>query len=424
MYVHNNANQNTNASGKGIAKDTTVRFALPGVEGNALRAVGYISASNATPSQVVDTVDFTSTKNFTMSYKPGSAILRNNGPFANGVTLPDSVVTTGTKIGWNELNGNLPGCFQYDAQVQITVVVTPKEVPNMGLTKQVRKNKSGQTGGWVSEVSGKPGEKVDWLLNTKNTGLAPLTDVVTRDALPPHVELVPGSVKFTNAKGSQTLLDGPLFGGGYNAGKYNPNDNTLITFTTVLKGDFEPCQTRIRNVAYAKSKEYPYEIKDDADVVITKENCNPPVNPTYSCDLLQAQILQGRTVKFTTNATATNGATIKRYFYTFGDGTEEFKTDQSMVEHTYAKDGQYVARVKVEVLVNGELKIAESDKCAAALNFTTPPTPPKPPVTPPTGTTTTSLPDTGPGDVAAIFVAVSLASGVGYYVFSRKYYRV
>ncbi len=166
--------------------------------------------------------------------------------------------------------------------MQITLKVTPKQNPNIGLTKQVRKYKSGQTGNWVSEVNARPGEEVEWLLNTKNTGQAAMTDVATRDVLPPHVKLVDGSVKFTNAKGNQNLQDDPLFQSGYNAGRYDPNDNTLITFKTKVLDDFKECQVRVRNVAYAHSKEVPQDVKDDADVVITRDDCDEKPNPTYS----------------------------------------------------------------------------------------------------------------------------------------------
>lgn len=279
MYVHNNANESTNASGKGIAKNTKVRIALPDVEGNALRAVGYISADNATPRVVEDTVDLTSTENFKIDYKPGSAIIYNNGPL-NGSKISDSVVTTGAPIGYDALNGNLPGCFQYEAVIQITVKITPKEKPNIDIDKKVRKFSEGQKGGWATEVNAKPGEEVEWMLNTKNIGKVAMTDVVTRDVLPPHMQLVPGTIKFINANGSQILKDGPLFQSGYNAGKYNPEDNTVVIFKTKVLGDFEECEKRVRNVAFAHSKEYPQDVKDDADVVITRENCVPPVTPT------------------------------------------------------------------------------------------------------------------------------------------------
>jgi len=438
MYVHNNANGTTNASGLGVARNTKVRVALPNVEGSALRAVGYISADNAAPQVVEDTVDFTSTERFTVGYKAGSAIMYNNGPL-NGSKLSDSIVTTGAPIGFDALNGSLPGCFEYEAVVQITLTVTPKENPDLGITKQVRKTVAGQTGNWTEEVTAKPGEQVDWLVNTKNVGTVAMTDVVTRDVLPPHVALVPGSVKFTNANGSQTLNDAPLFGGGFNAGRYDPNDNSLITFTTTLKDDFTACEIRVRNIAFAKAAEFPNESKDNADVVIKKENCQPDEEvPQYKCESLQVTVGANRFAKFTAAASASGGAEIKRYKFTFGDGTPEFVTDKNVVEHTYAKDGQYAARVKVEVMVNNELKIAEGDQCAVALNFT-PPTCVDNPNTPGnecapcvdnpntainecvvTPGKPGSLPNTGPGAVVATFVAVTTLSSGAYYFVMRR----
>lgn len=424
MYIHNNANTTTNASGTGIARNTRVAFSLPnpGQEGNVQRIAGYISADNATPGEVADTVDLSANKNFTVAYKPGSAKLHNNGPFANGIALPDSVVNGGTQIGWDALNGNFPGCFEYDAQVAITVVITPKELPNMALTKQVRKTVAGQTGGWVKEVNATPGEKVDWLINTQNNSQAVLTDVVSRDVLPPHVEYVPGSLKFVNARlGSVPLANpDPLFGDGYNSGRYEAGDNSLITFTTVVKGDFEECQKRVRNVAYTKSKEYPTEVRDDADVVITREDCDEDQEPLYKCDSLTAQKLSGRTVKFTANATAINGAEIERYIFNYGDGSQAKTTTDRVVEYTYPRDGQFAARVQVQVRVGNQTFIAEGDQCAAVVNYTSTPTPP-------TSTTPgqpTKLPETGAGSAAITFIAVTTASTVGYYIVARRAARI
>jgi uncharacterized repeat protein (TIGR01451 family) len=419
MYIHNNANTSTNASGLGVAKNTKVRLALPTNDGDALRAVGYISADNATPKVVEDTVDFTSTEKFSVAYKPGSAIIYNNGPL-NGKPISDTVVTTGAPIGHDQLNGNFPGCFEFEAVVQVTLTVTPKGQPDLDLTKQVRKPVAGQTGGWTTEVNAKPGEQVEWLLNTKNGGQASMTDVVTRDVLPPHVKLVPGSVKFVNAKGSQALSDGPLFQSGYNAGRYDANDNTLITFKTTVLDDFKECQVRIRNVAYAHSKEVPADIRDDADVVITKENCKPttPVTPTYSCVLLKTELgTTNRTTKFTTTAAASGGATIKQYVYDFGDG-ETLTTDKGTVEHTYKADGQYAARVKVQFAIGNQTVEAEGNNCAAAVTYKTPATPVT--TTPTTPDSPKELPETGPAGVAAAIASVTGISTAAYYLITRR----
>lgn len=422
LYVHNNANSGLNChadhrdsngnctqidtDAPGIAHNTKVSIALPdNTDTNALRAVGSISADGTTT--VKDTFDMTSTKNFKVSYEPGSAMLYNNGAFKNGKQLSDNIVGSGATIGYNALDGIIPGCFDYISTVEIKVKITPTTPPNnhLTLTKQVR---AAGTKTWGSEVAAKPGDEVEWLLNTDNAGTTNLTNVVTRDVLPPHVQLDTGSVKFVNAKGSQQLQDDPLFAGGYNAGLYAPNDNTLITFKTKVLGDFDACSTRVRNVAHAKSDQYP-DITDDADVIITKENCNNTESPVYSCDLLTATLGVNRSAHFDTKATAINGAQITLYQYNFGDGTAVLTTDKSSVDHTYAKDGQYAVNAKVQIAVNNTLKWVDSAKCATAVSFTTPPT--TPPTTPGTPTT---LVNTGAGDVAGIFAATTIAGAIGY----------
>lgn len=424
LYIHNNANEGDNcidahkrsdgtctqidkADGKGVARNTRVKIELPSstLQSDALRAVGRISADNAAPSEVSDTVDMTSTRPFTVDYVPGSAKIFNNGPFAGGRALPDSVVTTGTPVGYDALDGYFPGCFDFIATVEIKVKVTPVPTPNISVEKQVRQV---GTTDWKSEVAAKPGDHVQWLVNTKNIGEADLNDVVTRDVLPPHVQLDPGTVKLTDANGTRDLADGPLFAGGFNEGTYKPTENTLISFKTTVLGDFDDCQTRVRNVAHAKSTQTPNEVTGQADVIITKENCKP-TNPVYSCDLLTAKIGENRTVTYTTNATASNGATISMYSYDFGDGTS-MNTDKATTSHTYAKDGQYLTRVTVQFSVNGKNQTASGDKCAAVVNFTSTP-PSTPPSTPGKPTT---LVNTGPGEVAGLFGIATALGAIGY----------
>jgi uncharacterized repeat protein (TIGR01451 family) len=276
MYVHNNANQNTNASGKGVAHNTKVKLELPTTSGSSLQAVGAISASNATPGEVSDTVYMTAKRSFKVAYVPGSAkLLRNTSSYA----LSDSIVTSGAPIGYNSMNGELPGCFDYAALVEVTVNIIPDPSHDLQLVKQVKN--VGDTTGWKKEVNSKPGQEEQWLLTTKNVGLDPLTDVSVRDILPPHVALVPGSVKIVNADSqSYAQDDDPLFDNGLNLGEYPSGGGRYIMFKTQALDDFPGCSVRVRNVAKADSNEITNEISDYADVVITKENCNPGPNPT------------------------------------------------------------------------------------------------------------------------------------------------
>jgi uncharacterized repeat protein (TIGR01451 family) len=363
-YVHNNANQSTNASGLGVAKGTKVRIALPTAEGQVLRARSYISATNA--AQVEDTTDMLGTSSFKVSYVPGSArLLRGTASYA----LSDSIVSTGALIGDKTMNGNLPGCFDYAALVEIHVKITVTPKPDLQLTKEVRK--SGTTT-WNKEISAKPGDKVQWILGTKNIGNVTLNEVKARDVLPPHLDVVPGSVKVYNGATSSVQNDAPLFGGGLILNTYPVAGVKYVMFETTVKDDFSTCTIRLRNLAYANSKETPTEDQDSAVVNVTKDNCTPPT-PTYSCDMLKAEISSGRLVKFTTTASATNGASIVKYIYTYGDGkTEEFNAPTNTANHTYAADGNYSAKVQVVVSVNGTTKTIDGANCATTVNFNTP----------------------------------------------------
>lgn len=413
MYVHNNANQDTNASGKGIAHNTKVSLELPKNSGSALQAVGAISASNATPGEVSDTVYMTANRAFHVNYVAGSArLLRGTNSYA----LSDSIVSGGALIGDSVMNGDLPGCFDFAALVEVTVNVTPEQSTNLQLVKQVKK--VGDTTGWHKEISVKPGDEEQYLLTTKNIGLDQLTNAQVRDVLPPHTVLVPGSVKIVNTdQASFAQADAPLFGNGLGLGTYPSGGGRYVLFKTKALDDFAGCSVRVRNIALAKSTETPTEVQDTADVIITKENCQP-TPPAYSCDLLTATQGDNRVTTFTAAASATNGATITMYQYNFGDNTPVLVTDKSVVTHTYATEGNYAARVKVQFSVNGQTKYDEGGRCAVPVNFTKTP---RPPVTP--ASRPTSLVNTGPGTVAAsLFAAVTIASGLGHrFVLARRY---
>jgi hypothetical protein len=124
MYVHNNAAANL---GK-VATNTTVKVVLPAGDGANKTVTGYVRADNASPVEVYDTVDISSLggKNFTMAYIPGSAKLTNN-VFPGGIALSDSIVTSGALIGYDAINGRIPGCDQYSGWITLKVRIS---IPN------------------------------------------------------------------------------------------------------------------------------------------------------------------------------------------------------------------------------------------------------------------------------------------------------
>ena len=415
-YIHNGANQSTNDSGKGVAKDTKVRIDIPEGANHAMRARSYISISNPAPgypAEVTDTAEMVDYKGFSLDYVEGSARVYNAAN-PGGSQLSDNVVGAGTKIGYDQMNGNLPGCFEFQTFVEITVEVKPSDT---AISKVVRKAGAPTYG---ENTTVKPGEKVQWMLKYENKGQTKQDHVRIYDSLPKHLRVEPGSVRwiYKGANGVDQdvkMSDADLFSKQVDFGTWQSNTFFYIRFDTVALDDFEGCEVDLINQMRSNSTQEPSEKRDNAGVKIVKENCKPQ-NPVYSCDLLKAEQGPNRTVKYTVNASASGGATIKNYTFDFGDG-ETFTTDQNTTSHTYKADGQYVTRVKVNVAVGNETRVAEGVQCAAVVNFTTPQPPKEQPGKPGQPTT---VPETGAGSTIAIFLAVTAAATGAYYAVVRR----
>lgn len=406
-YVHNNANQEFNDAAhnfSSVATNTKLKFTiLPGAA-NGNEVTGAITADNATPNEVYDTVKFKNDNAaFSLEYVPGSARLESNAHPYPGVSLPDSITTTGALIGDSQ-DGNFPGCFEFTEIVTIKVRV---KMPKLELQKRVSKVEAPKSTDSSENITANRGDTITWRIDYKNVGTDVAKDITIRDQIPAGLTLVPGSITWidVNHQSGKQLPDTALTAGGVDVGNYAPNGNGVIRFRTKINDDIKECL--LTNVAFARASDIP-EMSDNASVTIA--NCNQQT-PVYSCDLLTLTKIGDNKYRYTVNATANGGATITQYMYTFGDGTTLNSTNTT-VEHTYAKAGNYVATVKVQVRVNGQDKIAEAAACSKPITFTT-----TPPTTPPT-----TLVNTGPGDVAGIFAAVTVAGAfVHKYLLNRKF---
>ncbi|OYW84633.1 hypothetical protein B7Z17_03770, partial [Candidatus Saccharibacteria bacterium 32-49-10] len=95
---------------------------------------------------------------------------------------------------------------------------------------------------------------------------------------------------------------------------------------------------------------------------VEPEEPEPKPEAVYKCNALTAsatKIDAGDSVTFTTNASASGGATIKNYVYTFGDG--KTATGGETITHTYEKTGSFTAKVSVKVMVDGKEVTAPGD---------------------------------------------------------------
>ena len=230
MYVHND-----NPGGNdGVARDTTVRFDVAKGSGTEVEVQGFITSSNASPAEYYDSVRFTSDTAFHLEYVPGSAFIENNGIAANGgMGLSDEIVETetGVLIGYDALDGNLPGGYPYVAYVGIEV----KVVYDYSYTVDMQVRPAGETDvAWQEEISAKVGDEVELQIAFQNLETLSVADVMAKTVLSEGLEYVDGTMMLYNSAHPQgfTFEDGAvLFFDGINTGGYDSNSNFYLRFT-------------------------------------------------------------------------------------------------------------------------------------------------------------------------------------------------
>lgn len=277
IYIHNGADASLNdqPGNPGIAKNVKVRVALPTGAKQSQEANAFISADNAQPGTVFDSLTMTGANNgfFAVEYVPGSAKLNKGGATT---ALSDSLVTTGVNIG------DQRGCFEYVQEVTYRMKV---KMPQYNFKKQVRFE--GQTkNDWKENLDVKPGQVVEWKLEFDNIGRTLLNNVIILDQVPANTTVVPGSVKLIDGNFPQgyTYKDAEAIQNkgtqvNVNIGNVNPGINSIIVFKTKIN-DTKETQCSVQtlvNTGYATPQGYT-TVKDIAQVKVTgtKKDCVPP----------------------------------------------------------------------------------------------------------------------------------------------------
>jgi len=421
MYVHNNAAANLNL----IAQNVTAKFNVPTYNSNKIQIDGYLSSTNADPTQVWDQAIFhgPNDSKFKLEYVAGSATYTNN-VYPSGTGLPDSVVGAGAKLGYENIgDGNIPGCFQYSGAVIFKVKAVTSE---FDVQKTVRMNGIADKT-FKETVNAKAGDKVDYQIYFENKGGAVLNDVSIKDTLPAGMTYVAGSTMLYNANGNRTVADG-VTTTGLNIGNYGPTANAYIRFTAQVAGNdnLPVCgPNTLKNVVKATTAVGAKE--DDANVIVPKE-CLPEVK--YTCDALAITRISRTDFKFQTTYTVQN-ATFKNVTYIIRDdkGVEvERKTStNTTLNYTQTKVGKYTVEAVITVTVNGQDKTVSSANCKK--EFEVPSTPeycPIPgkeylPKDSKDCVTVPELPHTGATEnIVAIVGLGALIASIAYYVASRR----
>ena len=291
IYVHNNAASNLNL----VAENVVAKLNVPTTTAKTVTVQGQVSASNAKPNTVWDEATFSSDNDFNLAYISGSALFENNGM---GTTkLPDSIVNnTGAKLGYDKLDGKIPGCFQYAGYVTVKVkaqVNQPQEKTDIDLAKTVRNKTNGEKT-WVETVNAKSGDTVQFQIHAKNTGSAGIQNLVIRDILPKGLNYVAGSTKLYNTSNPKGLKvsDNVTQNSGINIGSYQPNGDAYVRFdaTVSAENSLPVCgENTLTNIAQASDQKI---VKNDTASVKVTKKCETPKNPVYKCEALSLNIVR------------------------------------------------------------------------------------------------------------------------------------
>ena len=398
VFYHNDAATNLNDKAhnyKGIATDAYIKTDLPAsvAAGATGRVNGYVGASNATPKEVWDEAYMKNSTAGAMDINivSGSAKITNNGA-ANGKSLSDNIFDGGTPLGYDTLDGKLPGCTQYSGYVTYKFTA---DQPNFTVSKTVSKHGADD---FKETIDAKAGDLVDFLIMYKNTGSTIQDNVIIRDTLPKNLSYVANSTYIANGSTDHKFqlvtnaAANTVTKQGVNIQSYGPGAGGFIKFTAKVAAESAlACGTNtLKNIAVVET---PNGMKtDDASVKVVKA-CTPP-KQVKVCDTVDRIIttvdeskVDGK--RFTTDLTKCLPRDIKAC---------DLQTNK-------------IVTVK-ETQLDGKRYTTDLSKCE-----TTPVTP----ETPKTPEEPKELPHTGVSDnVLGLIGLGSLSGAVSAYVASRR----
>lgn len=415
IYIHNNADASLNDSGDGVARDVNVRVSVPEDSAQSQDLTSWISASNAQPQTIYDTLTVNGENNgyLELDFVPGSAKLHNGNDV---VALSDALFAGGVNIG------DQNGCFEYTREITFRVKVN---MPNYSISKQVKVTGSEDT--WTETVEADPADTISWLITFNNIGNTELKNVKIVDNIPEGLTVVPGSVKLTNGNYPQGYVypDTAIQADGrqvnVDIGNYNPGILAYVTFRTVYAEaeELECGSVSLRNVAFATPAGYG-SITDDSRVNIdTGIECEDP-EFELSCEVLDLKAIVGKKDTYRIEVKPTvdpsEAASVKTVEIVITDPSGNKSVSDKLVipSHTFKGEGQHTVDATIEfAIAEGYDKEADNTvTCKALIDVKEGEKPKEPPVT--------VITKTGPGTNIALIAAVVVASTYAYRVYAGR----
>jgi uncharacterized repeat protein (TIGR01451 family) len=400
VYYHN---RELPDSGK-VAQNLRVKINIPTTAGQTQNVSTVIRADNSNTVTDQASVNLDRGDAY-LQYIPGSAVWKHNTGTNSDLKIVETNVSDNIVYSDQGLVlENEKPCYNFAATVTVLARVM---VPGVKITKQVEK--ASQNNAWTTSNTAESGDTLKYLISYTNTGNSVQNQVVIRDNLPPKMTLVPGTTFLADASHPGGVKVGDTVNqGGISAGNFGAGANAFVTFEVKVPDASQlACGvTEFRNVGVVR----PAGMNEYYNTAITTVNraCNSNA-PKFTCDLLDLSVDNTkRTVKVSDfKFTAQNGAEFNHVVLTWGDNSEALTTNNVVGQtHQYANDGTFVVNAVAHFTVNGEDVSASGSSCSKTVSFTStvPPTPGQP----------TSLVNTGPGEVAGLFAAITAFGAVAY----------
>jgi uncharacterized repeat protein (TIGR01451 family) len=192
------------------------------------------------------------------------------------VALSNNIINSAVTLGYEKLDGKIPGCYQYDGQVTIQVKIHKSVTAKLAKTVRIKGAK-----GWNESVEAKIGDEVEFQIEYVNLTSAKVDNVMIRDVLPTNLEYVKDSTVLYNSnyQNGTKVVENTLTTSGINIGSYGVNGNAYVRFTAKVVNKSLACGNN-QLVNWASSTVNSKVTKDDASVMVKRDDAKCKEQPT------------------------------------------------------------------------------------------------------------------------------------------------
>lgn len=275
IYYHNNAKSSLNSkenSYRGIALDAKLNTIVPSTiaKGKEGFVRAEITARNARPQKVWDQAVLRSpSRDVALRYIQGSAKITTKGAVNGQILNGGNLFGSGTNLGYDSLNGMLPGCDQYSGVITYRFKAdfadfeTTKTVSKAGANNFAKNQNVGLN------------DEVEFKITYKNTGTISQNNVNIKDLLPAGLVLIPGTTRITTPSDAAAgkILSDNVVKSGVNIGNYSFGGSATLIFRAKIDASKLVCgNNTITNTAQVLTENGG---KSDKATVTVQKNCTP-----------------------------------------------------------------------------------------------------------------------------------------------------